>query len=84
LVCPAHDYQRRLSRSRGKKKRNPRLGGEKTLEEFKDIMARLNLPPKFIDYAVPGISNVASVPRPARELGNCTMNDPEPAGLTCR
>jgi hypothetical protein len=37
------------------KKRNPRLGQERTLEEFKNIMANLNLPyPHFIDYAVPG------------------------------
>lgn len=39
---------------RQERERNPRLGGEKTLEEFKDIMAHLNLPyPKKIDAAVP-------------------------------
>jgi glyoxylase-like metal-dependent hydrolase (beta-lactamase superfamily II) len=56
LVYPAHDYQnRRVSTIGQEKDRNPRLGKGKTLEEFKDIMAGLNLPyPKFIDHAVPG------------------------------
>lgn len=56
LVYPAHDYKdRRVSSIGQEKKRNPRLGEDKTLEEFKVIMAGLNLPyPKFIDHAVPG------------------------------
>lgn len=56
LVYPAHDYKdRQVSSIAQEKKRNPRLGGERSLEEFKTIMANLNLPyPKFIDYAVPG------------------------------
>ena len=56
LVYPAHDYKdRRVSSIAQEKKRNPRLGEERSLEEFKHIMANLNLPyPKFIDYAVPG------------------------------
>lgn len=56
LVYPAHDYKdRRVSSTAQEKKRNPRLGDERSLEEFKIIMANLNLPyPKFIDYAVPG------------------------------
>lgn len=56
LVYPAHDYQdRRVSSIAQEKIRNPRLGKEKTLEEFRHIMHNLNLPyPKFIDYAVPG------------------------------
>lgn len=56
LVYPAHDYQNRwVSSVMQEKKRNPRLGGERTVEEFRQIMAGLNLPyPKFIDYAVPG------------------------------
>ena len=56
LVYPAHDYQdRRVSNIAQEKKRNARLGMDKTLEEFKMIMANLNLPyPKFIDHAVPG------------------------------
>lgn len=56
LVYPAHDYQdRRVSSIAQEKKRNPRLGLEKTREEFRHIMGNLKLPyPKFIDYAVPG------------------------------
>lgn len=56
LVYPAHDYQnRRVSTIAQEKNRNPRLGQQRTLEQFRDIMANLNLPyPKFIDYAVPG------------------------------
>lgn len=56
LVYPAHDYKdRRVSSIAQEKKRNPRLGEERSLEEFKHIMENLNLPyPKFIDYAVPG------------------------------
>lgn len=56
LVYPAHDYQnRRVSSIGQEKRRNPRLGGERTLEEFQRIMAELKLAyPKFIDYAVPG------------------------------
>lgn len=56
LVYPAHDYQNRRVSSIGQEKsRNPRLGHGRTLEEFKTLMAGLDLPyPKFIDYAVPG------------------------------
>jgi sulfur dioxygenase len=56
LVYPGHDYQNRRVSSIGQEKnRNPRLGDQKTLEEFIEIMGNLNLPyPKFIDYAVPG------------------------------
>ena len=56
LVYPAHDYQdRHLSSIAQEKKRNPRIGQARTLEQFREIMANLNLPyPKFIDYAIPG------------------------------
>lgn len=56
LVYPAHDYkERRVSSIAQEKARNARLGKNKSLEEFRQIMADLNLPyPKFIDYAVPG------------------------------
>jgi sulfur dioxygenase len=56
LVHPAHDYAgRHVSSIAQEKARNPRLGGGKTLEEFRAIMEALDLPyPKFIDYAVPG------------------------------
>ncbi|MFW5741013.1 MAG: MBL fold metallo-hydrolase [Myxococcota bacterium] len=56
LVFPAHDYHgRRVSTIGQEKDRNPRLGGGKSLEEFVEIMAGLDLPyPKFIEHAVPG------------------------------
>jgi sulfur dioxygenase len=56
LVYPAHDYQqRRVSTIAQEKARNPRLGGNRTAQEFSRIMATLDLPyPAFIDHAVPG------------------------------
>jgi glyoxylase-like metal-dependent hydrolase (beta-lactamase superfamily II) len=56
LVYPAHDYNdRRVSSIAQEKKRNPRLGNNRTLEEFREMMSTLDLPPpKFIDYALPG------------------------------
>ncbi len=69
LVYPAHDYNdRRVTTIAQEKKRNPRVGMDKTLDEFKDIMASLNLPyPKFIDHAVPG----------NRQCGVCPEDLPE-------
>ena len=76
LVYPCHDYQERfVSSIAQEKKRNPRLGGNKTLEEFKQIMANLNLPyPKFIDYAVPG----------NRQCGLCPTDLPENLAIYCQ
>ena len=56
LVYPAHDYEgRRVSSIAQEKQRNARLGQQRTLAQFRQTMANLNLPyPKFIDYAVPG------------------------------
>lgn len=56
LVYPGHDYNNRRVSSIGQEKaRNPRLGQQRTLAEFEQIMAGLILPyPKFIDHAVPG------------------------------
>lgn len=69
LVYPAHDYQgRRVSSIGQEKKRNPRLGQSRTPEQFRDIMASLNLPyPKFIDYAVPGNQQCGVCPRDVPE-----------------
>lgn len=69
LVYPAHDYKDRfVSSIAQEKKRNARLGGDKSLEEFRAIMASLDLPyPKFIDYAVPG----------NRQCGVCPADLPE-------
>lgn len=56
LVYPAHDYEHRhVSSIAQERQRNPRLGGDRPLAAFREIMANLDLPyPKFIDYAVPG------------------------------
>jgi sulfur dioxygenase len=76
LVYPAHDYKDRyVSTILQEKKRNPRLGQDKTLDEFKEIMANLNLPyPKFIDYAVPG----------NKQCGVCPSNLPENLNQYCQ
>jgi sulfur dioxygenase len=75
LVYPAHDYTgRHVSSVAQEKARNPRLGDGKTMEEFRQIMAGLNLAyPKFIDYAVPG----------NRQCGVCPGNLPEQLQQYC-
>ncbi|MEO5703122.1 MAG: MBL fold metallo-hydrolase [Gammaproteobacteria bacterium] len=64
LVYPAHDYNdRRVSTIAQERKRNPRVGGGRGLEEFVVIMSELKLPyPKFIDYAVPGNKKCGECP----------------------
>lgn len=54
LVWPAHDYRSRGSSTIGHEKRhNPRLAG-KSRDEFRAIMASLNLaPPGMLEHAVP-------------------------------
>ncbi|WP_426176877.1 MBL fold metallo-hydrolase [Massilia sp. TWR1-2-2] len=76
LVYPAHDYKQRfVSSIAQEKRRNPRLGDSKTLDEFKAIMSNLNLPyPKFIDYAVPG----------NRQCGVCPSHLPEDLAGYCK
>lgn len=56
LVYPGHDYQnRRVSTIAQEKLRNMRLPMGRSMEEFAQIMADLQLPyPTFIDFAVPG------------------------------
>jgi glyoxylase-like metal-dependent hydrolase (beta-lactamase superfamily II) len=75
LVYPAHDYKHRRVSSIGQEKsRNARLGQGRTLEQFKAIMAALELPyPTFIDYAVPG----------NRRCGVCPANLPEQMRSYC-
>jgi sulfur dioxygenase len=84
LVYPAHDYQARcVSSIAQEKKRNPRLGGERTLDEFRHIMANLNLPyPKFIDYAVPGNKQCGVCPPdlPDNLAGYCRQMTQSPQG----
>jgi sulfur dioxygenase len=76
LVYPGHDYhQRRVSTIAQERARNPRLGGERTLEDFVRLMAELNLPyPKFIDHAVPG----------NKSCGVCPTDMPENLQGYCR
>lgn len=76
LVYPAHDYHGRwVSSIAQEKQRNPRLGGERTLEDFVELMQNLNLPyPKFIDYAIPG----------NRQCGKCPDGLPESLQQYCR
>lgn len=56
LVYPGHDYHgRHVSSIDQERTRNPRLGGDRDIESFAELMAGLSLPyPKFIDHAVPG------------------------------
>lgn len=55
LVYPGHNYVGLQVTTIGEEKRhNPRVGNNKSVEEFSDIMNNLNLPhPKKIDVAVP-------------------------------
>ena len=84
LVYPAHDYKdRHVSTIAQEKKRNPRLGQDRTLEEFRQIMANLNLPyPKFIDYAVPGNKQCGVCPPdlPDNLAGYCEQMTESPQG----
>lgn len=76
LVYPAHDYHgRRVSSIAQEKQRNPRLGADRTLDEFVALMENLDLPyPKFIDYAVPG----------NKACGQCPPDLPLHLGEYCR
>ncbi len=69
LVYPAHDYKgRHVSSIAQEKSRNPRVGEQRSLEQFIRIMQELDLPyPTFIDYAVPG----------NKQCGGCPENVPE-------
>lgn len=75
LVYPGHDYNlRRVSTIAQERSRNPRLGGDRTLEDFVSLMSALKLPyPKFIDHAVPG----------NRLCGVCPTDMPEQLQAYC-
>ena len=75
LVYPCHDYEgRRVSSIGQEKTRNPRLGREKTLQQFVEIMQGMNLPyPRKIDFAVPGNEH----------CGECPDNVPEQYRMPC-
>lgn len=84
LVYPAHDYSDRMVSSIGQERaRNPRLGGSKTLAEFRQIMDSLNLPyPKFIDFAVPGNQQCGVCPAdlPSQLEKYCVPMEQSPQG----
>jgi sulfur dioxygenase len=76
LVYPGHDYQNRhVSTIAQEKARNPRLGQNRSLDSFVELMAQLQLPyPRFIDYAVPG----------NRACGVCPVDLPEQLAAYCQ
>jgi sulfur dioxygenase len=75
LVYPGHDYEGRcVSTILQEKQRNPRLGHNKSLAEFVQIMNELKLNyPRKIDFAVPG----------NRLCGECPPNVPEELRTRC-
>jgi sulfur dioxygenase len=84
LVYPAHDYKGRwVSSIAQEKQRNPRIGSDRTLEDFVELMANLDLPyPKFIDYAVPGNHACGVCPSelPEHLLQYCQEMEESPQG----
>lgn len=79
LVYPAHDYEGRQITTIGQEKnRNPRLGDNKTQDEFVSIMNGLDLPyPRKIDFAVPGNESCGECPDnvPEKYKGPCEIID---------
>lgn len=75
LVYPGHDYQGKFVSTIAQEiKRNERLGGGKTLDEFVAIMDGLDLAyPKKIELAVPG----------NERCGECPPNVPEDMRKYC-
>jgi sulfur dioxygenase len=75
LVYPGHDYSGRFVSSIAQEKaRNPRIGLDKTEDDFVRIMANLDLPyPARIDLAVPG----------NRLCGDCPAELPEEMRRLC-
>ena len=75
LIYPGHDYEgRRVSTIRQEKDHNPRLGGNRPLEEFVTLMDGLELPyPKRMDLAVPANELCGDCPAevPADFIGYC-------------
>ncbi len=81
LVYPGHDYQgRRVSSIAQERSRNPRLGGDRTLEEFTGIMGGLGLAyPKKMDIAVPANLDCGRCPDEVPE-GLVRLCDPSVQG----
>lgn len=84
LVYPGHDYnQRHVSTILQEKQRNPRLGGDRSLAEFTEIMNKLNLSyPKFIAHAVPGNQKCGVCPSdlPEKMTAYCEQMTDSPQG----
>ena len=64
LVYPSHDYEHRSVTTVGQeKRRNPRLGNQRSKEDFIRIMTELKLPsPQKMAYAVPGNEQCGQCP----------------------
>ena len=79
LVYPGHDYEgRQISTIQQEKQRNPRLGNNKPVEEFVEIMDTMDLPyPKKIDFAVPGNEDCGVCPDnvPKELRAPCDLHD---------
>lgn len=75
LVYPCHDYEGRcITTIAQEKQRNPRLGQNKSQQEFVHIMETMDLPyPRKIDFAVPG----------NEQCGVCPDNVPEEYSAPC-
>lgn len=79
LVYPCHDYEGRfITTIAQEKQRNPRLGNNKSLEDFVAIMDGMDLPyPRKIDFAVPGnqLCGVCPDNVPEEFRRHCDKND---------
>ena len=79
LVYPCHDYEGRcITTIAQEKQRNPRLGNNKSLDEFVTIMTSMDLPyPRKIDFAVPGNQQCGLCPDnvPDKYRGACDKSD---------
>jgi len=79
LVYPGHDYEGRfITTIAQEKERNPRLGKNKSLKEFVNIMETMDLPyPRKIDFAVPGNQMCGVCPDdvPEKYRGPCNKGD---------
>ncbi|MFO8024704.1 MBL fold metallo-hydrolase [Thiohalophilus sp.] len=79
LVYPCHDYEGRFVTTIAQEKiRNPRLGSNKSLEEFVEMMDNMELPyPRKIDFAVPGNELCGACPEnvPDKYRAPCDRHD---------
>lgn len=79
LIYPCHDYEGRfISTVAQEKVRNPRLGNNRPLEAFVEIMDNMDLPyPRKIDFAVPGNELCGQCPDdvPEQFRGPCARQD---------